>query len=580
MQSNNPFRKAAIGRKPTTSAYGLTATSSIAPRPQEKVNLTIRKDETPSYAFADKQQGAVDTEAESKGQEDEKIREQQGKNPRANEQPQTEFIPPTHVVEKNDKVDQPHTLSSLGSPDYQMFWALETDFDMEEVTYTTKNTWTPNSFALFEILDAAGRFVYDNRVVTKHHPEYLDYAVACYYAIIFYIQILRAKNAAGLLIGQDASFLRRFERKFKPEELPISRIVFPFFSTIVSTLLPDSKYGWITPEINAGMFIARMTDYGQAAHTSNNGANFLQPNVPYMLAILREAISRDRQNHLSDSMATHYGAGEAGNDDPAFFNDFEEYVPVRLSANAHTTLFGIRFQIGTVRTDDRNTLLTTAGVSHPFHADYDQLTAAAPKWRKTSFMTMDLTEMANGTRMINDLESFLHMDKKDDMEWFRELILQAATHARFFGAVKNLSDVPQTGGMETLIGCMHKKKTAAGAAIHYDDIQLGLRPSPVTLDWYPRTFRDTVGSFYTTRNGLKRQETLQSLTFAPNASIFVGTKPDRVGEGAAFRTGPYWNNKEWTSTRFEDSGTQGKPMFRGWQTMIQGNAALVKPAGY
>jgi hypothetical protein len=280
-------------------------------------------------------------------------------------------------------------------------------------------------------------------------------------------------------------------------------------------------------------------------------------------------------------MSVTHGNAEPNNHNLTYFNDREEYIAGRISDNAHTALFGMNIQNGQARNDGRNTIFSCSGISYPFHADYDTLTNAAPKWRRSSFSTLAEPNLADGTRRIHDLEHFLHMEKEDDMEWFRELILQAGIHARFFGGTQSFSDIPTTGGLETLISAQFKK-TVAGARVNYADVGLGLGTlANGTEPWYPTRFRNTVASFYTTRNGYKRQEVLQSMSFGINGTIYVGAANNRVGEeDTHYRKGPYWQNKEWTATRFANANQLGKPMFAGWRELIQTHFAKVKPQGY
>jgi hypothetical protein len=571
-------------RRPTTQRYGLKKTVTSAPRAPSLDQPELKDLPAPSYKFADKQQGVVDTEAEVRDKEDEEIREGQGKNPTDVEQPITSFKKKEKAVIKNDKFDRPSTEAINGSNVFEAFWTRETDYDLEEVTHTQKNTWTPSALAMFEILDAASIFVTESRIIAKHHPNYLDYAVSCYYSIMFYIQILRAQQAAGHLTGMNSKLLRRFDRMFRPEELPITCILEPFFSSITSTLLPDSKYTWIMPEVAPGLFAQDIAHLYAQHKPIQDGGVYIQPMVPMMLSILRTAITANRQNALANDMST-LGGGDAANHDPLYFNNRDEYIPMRISDHNGQNLFGVAFQNGQARNDGRNSTFYMCGVTYPFHADYDTLTNAAPKWRRSSFATLAEANLHNGTRAINRLDFFLHMDEADDLEWFRELILQAGIHARFFGDVKSFSDIPVVGGLETLISCQLKKQNIAGPGNHhFPDYYLGAATTTLangTDPWYSDRFRQMVGSFYTTRNGYKRQEVLQAMTFATNSTLPIGVGPNRVGEAHGhFRQGPYWTNMEWTATRFADAGQLGKPMFSGWRELIQTTFAKIKPSGY
>nr|BCB16796.1 capsid protein [Rosellinia necatrix partitivirus 5] len=571
-------------RKPTSQLYGHKKTVTPAPKAQVHEEPEVKDLPAPSYKFADKQQGVVDTEAEDRDKEDEEIREGQGKNSADVEQPITSFKKKEKAVIKNDKFDRSYTEPTTGSNVFEAFWSRETDYDLEEVTHTQKNSWTPNALAMFEILDAASIFVTESRIIAKHHPNYLDYAVSVYYAIMFYIQILRAQQAAGHLTGSNLKFLRRFDRMFRPEELPITCILEPYFSSITSCLLPDSKYTWIMPDIAPGLFSAQILNLFAQNKPISDGGVYIQPMVPMMLSILRTAITQARQNALNHTL-NNLGGGDAGDNTPLYFNDRDEYIPMRISDNNGQNLFGVAYQNGQARNDGRNSMFYFCGVTYPFHADYDRLANAAPRWRRSSFATLAEANLNNGTRANNRLDFFLHMEEDDDLEWFRELILQAGIHARFFGDVKSFSDIPVVGGIETLISCQFKKANIGGNGVHtFPDYYLGAGTTTLangTDPWYSDRFRNMVGSFYTTRNGYKRQEVLQAMTFAANATMPIGAGPARVGEEhTTYRKGPYWTNMEWTATRFADAGQLGKPMFAGWRELIQTTFAKIKPAGY
>jgi len=572
----NKFAK----RKPTSSSFGVKkATTSSLPSAPPKVDLKIEAQGPPSYPFVDKQKGEADAEAESHGPEDEALRQDKGKNPVSDEQPKTTFSAPTHKVKGNQKSDQPSTepTAKRGSDEHESFWTLETSYDIEEETYSAINEWTPNCQAMFQILRQSGSLVFNNRVMVKHHPEYLDYAVACYYSVIFYIQILRARQAADLLSGTDSSFLRRFNRKFKDEELPIAGILFPFFSTISSTLLEDSKYNWIVPRIAEENFFATMANYSPA-----RGSVYLQPMVPYMLGNLRYAISPALKGHYYDPMS---------NTDASLmhFNDYDEFVPHRISATA-VNLYGMNFTRGTAGTIANTTVFSAAGVDYPFRSDADQLSLAQPKWRTSSFMELKVSviqpatnneRLVSGATIINSLENFLCMPKSSNLEWFRELINQAALHARFFKSTKNLSDVLPTSGLETLLVAELRREDNTT----FDTPQLDIDEN--NFDWYPKTWNDMKAGFFTTRNGMDRTQVLQAITFATNATLPITVNTKLVGEVTyddadeqySQRKGKYFDNKEWTATTHSAAGT-GKPMFRGWKTMIQSTHALVKPTGY
>lgn len=567
--------KRSDGRTGTTSFFKTRFTKTEIPAAPTQATPPVDVRPAPSYAHADRQTGPLDKEAEDREKQDESIREEKGKSKDDPEQAVTKLDPPQKAIVRNERHTGPSTSSANRTPKaFNRFWKLELEYDLEEEIQPETNYWTPNALAMFEILASSGKYVYDNATVLKRHTDYLDYAVAIYYSILFYIQILRTQKAAGKLRGPDRSFLNRFMDKFKFEELVVSSIMEPFFSTIVATLPKDGKYDWIVPDYSTDVFRQRIS----GPFAPQNGACYIQPMVPYMLRILKTATTTDT---ITAAMA----------DPDNYFTDDDIFVTRALEEGAPHDLFGAQYQQNLVRADDRNTLFQALGVDYPFNTNLTQLSLAAPKLRKSKFKTFPYGAVAQGTITIDSganlpiaagsLDYFLHMEKTANVDFFHELMRQAALHARFFDGITNLSNIPTTSGNDPLVSCKFKR-IVNGAETPFQDVRLGLRPAAAGVpEWYPSPLHDGIGSFYTSREGVTREESLQAMTFGTNATLPVCyDNTTRIGEGDRYRRGPYWTNKEWAATKFADSGINGKPMFRGWSTMFQDDAALEKPLGY
>jgi len=589
-QAARAYGNRVSSRNPTKGSFGakkIVTTKTSLPFKKAEPEPTTEQKSPPTYGFVDSQKGDTDTKAEAKGAEDDEMRKKMGKAPSSEEQASTSFKPPTHKVEKSTKDDQPSTVTSMSAAgdEFERYWTLEHSYDIQEETYSETNEWTPNALALFEILDQTGSFVYNSRIVNKHHPEYLDYAVACYYSMLFYIQILRAREAATQLTGMENSFLKRFRKAFNEEELPIAGPLFPYFNSIVSTLLPDSKYNWIVPRIAPEMFRTNMSDY-----TDEHGSVFMQPMFPHMIATLRYAISKQMDKKYFDMEDEDY----------ANFIDYEKFVPTKFTDAESRSIYGIEFQTGdgnAPRNHNKYSIFASSGLSYPFYATPEQLDGANRRWRNTNFFkgmkasvraghTSEALKVGADVR-INDIDNFLLSPKSESLDWFRELINQAAIHARFFDQVKNLSDVPTDGGNETLvIATLKAAKTdnrfdGATPPVRKTFADTHLRFSATHFNWYPTTFKNLYAEFHTTRNGIMRNEVFQAITFAVNANLPITDGTSRVGtsKGSAQVSGKYFDNTEWTATMYDDADV-GKPMFRGWTTMHQSRSVKIKPEGY
>lgn len=573
-------------RKPTANTFGVRSTRSTLPPPPQVKTQTEKPADPPSYAHADKQQGEVDVDAEGKGREDEKIRENQGKDKDSTEQAQVTFTKPTQTVKDNHPDVRGATETKVRAAEqFENYWALETSLDLEEVTHEKPNYWTPNALALFEALNASRRFTVNSNIINKHHPEYLEYGVATYYAVIFHLQILRAKEAANRLTGEESSFLRRFRRKFPEETLPIAGHLFPILSSIVSVLLPDPKYNWIVPQTAGDIFGSTTTV--SSLISGHTGGPFLQPVIPMMVAILREAILNAKEGNLQDG--THY-------------TEDEYYVTNTFNDATDVALFGHKYRLNQTTTQDKNGMFNFVGISHPFDADSDQLKTASKHWARSSFNDLTLrvtstygTIVAPATVApltndisITDLESLFVMKKSGSMDWFSILINQATTHSRFFKNGRNVSELPVTGGNETLVNTILRKNDNANHRIHHDHRGLGMILEANTKPWYPRQLRGLIAGFTTSRSLVQRSQILQALSFGTNARIFITIDGHVAGDGTSHRSGEFWKENNWNLEKYggetdDGSATEralGKEMFKGWETMIQEKFVNVKPEGY
>jgi len=576
-------------RNATKGNYGIrthpskvTATESRLPTAKEPEPAKPTK--APTYQFVDGQKGQTDTNAEQHGETDDKIREEAGKSKESEEQATNKFVPPSHKAEGKNTSDQPSTeTTAFGSNDFQAYWALETGYDLEEEIFEEANTWTPNSFAMFEILNQMQEFVVDNRVVIKHHPEYLDYAVACYYSMLFFIQILRAREAAGQLTGEERSFLKRFRASYPEESLVVAGPLVPYFSTITSTLLPDNRYNWIVPTIATGLtetLTTTTTGSGRTLKETNvfhdaDGSIYLQPMFPYMISILRFATDKYMATHLSDALTS----------DPQesrFFN--EDGLWIAGNCIDAQTLFGFNFHIGTDTAAPYH-IFNTQGLHYPFHAQVDQMDVIHNKWKSSAFnkgITICCSPDTSNTETMTEkntkgLDNFLCSPKSKNLDWFRSLLNQAVTQARFIKNVSNLSRINPTSGQEPLIVAKFSRMVNRNTK-HAAFTSLKVDADKDNFTWYPATWNDLTAEFETTRSGIKREESLQAICFGINASLPFNVKVG-TAKGSPHSQGAYWDDETWTATMFKDS-RRGKPMFKGWKTMYQTRYLADKPPMY
>jgi hypothetical protein len=627
--------KKLMSRKPTASRLPQSTSSDLPPAPTDSRPTEVAP-KPPTYKTADKQKGQVDVEEEEKDKEDEQIKGDsgsKGKQP----QPRTgsELDPPKNKTSRNEPETRGSTSTALPTSGlFVPYWHLETDTAFEEETFPSPSYWTPNFLSILFALQAAARFAFDNRIMIKTAPEFVDYAVIVYYAILFYIQILRAQRDAGKIDGVDASFLRRFERRYPAENLPIAGFLVAHFSNITSLLLADERHDWIVPQYGA-MFELNGNEYNEffqqldAAGTATeqttfrnikfaNGSCLLQPIIPYMLSILRTMFDGEPQIFTTLTARQVFGATYSDTDYP-FWTDNDTFIPLSvhpaddaiLTANPVNTR---RFSRATIQLNGNNQhdemarIIASPGLNAPVECSPDAMSIAYKYWKKTAFNSQINVFAVNITRTANpangnyiqhntvkgdniqfrSLEDYLMMPKSSNLDWFETLVSMATTHSRYFKGDTTLSAIPTTSGQAPTIKTEFKFMTGGrfGQRV-VADAQLNTIDRTLSLDWNNNVFKSTYGSFETSRATPDRSEELQALSFGTNASLpftIADANGNQVRIGAApgtYRSGSFFTEDTFirrSAARASDSSA--KPMFKGWQTMIQTEFALPRPTGY
>jgi len=312
--------------------------------------------------------------------------------------------------------------------------------------------------------------------------------------------------------------------------------------------------------------------------------------VPYMVGLLRTYI-----------MKTYRTIAQATPDD--YFDDDDNAVPFIPDANQHT-IFGMNFHLGTATDADHILLPYALGVNEPTFISQDTLVQVSNKWSSSKFSQVEFcafqpanaqndrndrkATVHNGTTSIKNLAEFLCMTEEENMEWFDFCVEHAIIQARFSKKEYNLSNVPTVGGNETLILATYKRKPTGRAQTNpYASPRLDV--THANFGWYEDKFENATASFTTDRANYDREEELQALTFAPNATLpitlaaVVGPPAhDATIVGAAHtqRSGSYFENPERSRAGHRDDATlaKGKMMFARWNEIVIDKMLSAKPS--
>lgn len=399
-------------------------------------------------------------------------------------------------------------------------WTTVDDFDIPPVTFYDKSSYTPFGFNLFQVLFAMEDVLNGNDELRWISPMYFSLPVRVYYAIIFYVQILRAKDASGTLSKPDSSFLRAFLRRFKDTSCVIAGPLVPIFTNITSCLPDDKQFDTVYPSLpTRGTYHVSHEGTGDAKRKVLNvdPLHHVLPSVPLVGSLLRLFCTSQNIDHL--------------------INEFGEFVPV---PNDGGDFAGIRFPAKSANDQWNNEyaqVLFNPAMMRPLPESDFRLREIHPHWRRS------------GVRFFPDISTTNpftpegpsgHTQLVDNFNWFEMCIDMAAIQAKFFTDSTNLSHIPIVGGRSTLVV----------ADIHvYDPHTNREIERPATANgWYPDAFTLVKAGFTSYTPVLHQDDIYNSVFSLTNAFINWKTSANsEIGSrDAGHRSGPYWDNQKKT----------------------------------
>lgn len=297
------------------------------------------------------------------------------------------------------------------------------------ITFPQTSTYVPSFYMYFFALNSAHQIVHENTYLKYISPQYITIASTLYYAILGYFQILRAKVVAGIITRPESQSLRRFEREFPFESLPIMSPLIMFFQNLGAVKLADPMYSWICPTIPETIG----TNANETGIFSRS-ADIMLPNVPALIRFLHEI-------------------GTA-NDIPAITNQEHKLAPASAVAG-NTNFFGINLAAGQHNTAVNQRLSYSAGWLEPPEIPDTldiKLIRRIGRW--------NLPNLSSATD-LRSIGQFLQTD--GNMEWFKNLINQCVDEAKFFKGSTNFAAINPTSGLSSLVEVKYSNPTAPTA---------------------------------------------------------------------------------------------------------------------
>nr|WCQ76438.1 capsid [Hebeloma mesophaeum partitivirus 2] len=439
---------------------------------------------------------------------------------------------------------------------FAAFWSGLQNYRLQPLTFSTVAWFVPNAMPLIALLEIAVPLVARSNWIMKNETTFMPYAVQVALCYIYYICILRAREAAGQLTGRESSALTRFRKMVKEEKVIIPGPFVPYFYNIVATQLEDRKYNWVVPSYGD---LSHFTNFTEASHADVAALNYMRPMIPGMLAQLATIGTMDA--------ATLTGR----------IDEDRIFTSIDLDRAANTHVFGANRDFHTAgNLSSIHHFMLSAGMTTPIQFWNENWTDAARHLRNSEFygipaptatdaaMTtgIDIVSiqgrtLPNGvanakmTKDCTNIDSFLFLEKDKNANWSAYIFEQLAVFAKHFDGNKNLSEMPTVGGMETSVLCQMRTPTAHGTPALYlypnNDLNVATRAN---VKWYDNRFKQLTGYFRSTRADVTQEEQYQALAFAPNALPPIQGL-DAEDPRKKFRSGNYFDHMNGATDRMD-----------------------------
>jgi len=370
---------------------------------------------------------------------------------------------------------------------------------IHSVRFPAFSTFIPNSAFLFIILNSMHTALCENTYLYRTCPSYNTILSRAYYSVLWFMQVLRAKSAVGNVTRSESTLIRRFERTFPFESLPVAGPLVTYFSNLAAVKTDDPMYNWICP------FLPAKLGPAIAGETTTSNVNSARPLYPWFPGIISLFQAIRKSTQVRESV-----------------DENQAFTPFLLSTGG--TFAGVTFPavtennpLGNVYSD----MLQYAGINiapeqiPDTFADY-----------QSHYLRLSNIPTVAAQSPLDTIDKFLLMD--EDMSWFSTLTSMATSEARFFKGTVKFADIPSVTGLSTLVvGTMA-------------DLSSPQRPAK----WYPDVIKSYSTSYSTTRGRTSDMDFRVGISNSIISS-FPSNHPSFPGAGSrasGHLTGEYFNN--------------------------------------
>jgi len=364
----------------------------------------------------------------------------------------------------------------------------------------------------------------------RNTPEYHPLTLNIYFAILFYIQILRCQDYINDNTDSEHQFLVKFVSAFPLASLRIPGPLLPIFKAICVSQPENKSFGYVYPKISSSYGPTEADEIGK-----NSSSDITLPNVPLMLAIFKQFIS-DNSTAISTSntglpkgWTPWYGA-QIDNSDPT------HPTWKKAGADFNVTLNGYTYRADThLWSNAAAWSLVSPGLQFPIETDAKHHSAFHEY--ESDYQIPNFSSDTD----LSHISDFLGMDAS--MLWFRIFRSVAANAALSFEGSGSLADCSVFGPMSTQVQICYS--------------------TPDTLPVKPQKMADSKSLFpyafvgRTTSTTMSNMHEIQAAASHINVRMFK-THPYAGSFGNRYlRTGKFWDIRPIYSSAEDDESWIG-----------------------
>jgi len=361
---------------------------------------------------------------------------------------------------------QPAAQSELKSA-FSKCWTIVNTINIPAVFHDEKSKFIPSGITLFEVLFQMEDLLIGNEELRWISPNYFSLPVRVYYAVIYFVQCLRAKEQSGLITKAEGSWLRAFFRRYKDVACPIAGPLVPVLSNIVANLPDDNQYDFISPTIpeNGTHKVDQTAGENPTRTLAVRSTHQLIPSVPIVASFLRAFCN------LAAVTNTEIQDGS--------------FVPFQLSNGGDIAGIRIPAQAAGATDAQVSKLIANPTIARPPPEGKERLKEILPFWRRSRVRRIPEIPINRAYEPSGPMDITM---LGDDFDWFQPCVDMANVQTKFFSDSTNLSSIPVVGGMSSTVVCK--------LSFRNDEL-----PNASTL-WYPDQYDGAKATFTATSSSL------------------------------------------------------------------------------